>query len=184
VKQKENDHKLSLRTTYLTSKIKSAENAVSKWTVALNYYNALEQYMRGMNPDSPLAEEFSAPMEVQLAKLNDALSIAFSEGTSFLTYFDVDDNFWGSDISDLLFIRYSRISVLINEMKSINDYLENHSSMSDEDRMGIVQEQDLRAEELLRILNEIPIIVKAAKDRLISFIKSVNQQLKEYEKDI
>lgn len=112
VRQKENDHKMSLRTTYLTSKIKAAENAVSKWSVMLNYYNALEQYMRGMNPDAPLSEELSAPIDAQLAKLNDAMAMAFSEGTAFLLYFDVDDNFWTNDISDLLFTEFSRISVL------------------------------------------------------------------------
>lgn len=181
VKQKANDHKMLLRATYLTSKIKAAENAISKWTVALSYYNALEQYTKGMNPNAPLAEEFSIPMETQLAKLNEALLAAFSEGTAFLTYFEVDDNFWSSDISDLLFARYARVSALMNEMKSIAEYLDKHPDITEEDRRGIIQEEDFRMEELVNILQEIPVIVKAAKDRLMSFVKSINHQLKEYE---
>lgn len=181
VKQKANDHKMLLRATYLTSKIKAAENAVSKWAVALSYYNALEQYTKGMNPEAPLAEEFSVPMEAQLAKLNEALLAVSSEGTAFLMYFEIDDNFWSSDISDLLFVRYARVSALMNEMKSIAEYLDKHPDMPEEDRKGIIQEEDFRMEELLNILQEIPVIVKAAKDRLMSFVKSINHQLKEYE---
>lgn len=181
VKQKANDHKMLLRATYLISKIKAAENAISKWTVALSYYNALEQYTKGMNPNAPLAEELSVPMEAQLIKLSDALSSAFSEGTAFLLYFEVDDNFWSSDISDLLFARYARISALMNELKSIAEYLDKHPDMIEEDRKGIIQEEDFRMEELLNILQEIPAIVKAAKDRLMSFVKNINHQLKEYE---
>ena len=181
VQQKANDHKMLLRATYLASKIKAAENAVSKWAVALSYYNALEQYTNGMNPEAPLAEEFSVPMEAQLAKLNEALLAASSEGTAFLMYFEVDDNFWSSDISDLLFARYARVSALMNEMKSIAEYLDKHPGMTEEDRKGIIQEEDFRMEELLNILQEIPVIVKVAKDRLMSFVKSINHQLKEYE---
>jgi len=181
VKQKANDHKMLLRATYLTSKIKAAENAVSKWAVTLSYYNALEQYTKGMNPEAPLAKEFSVPMEAQLAKLNEALLAASSKGTAFLMYFEVGDNFWSSDISDLLFARYARVSALMNKMKSIAEYLDKHPDTTEEDRKGIIQEEDFRMEELLNILQEIPVIVKAVKDRLMSFVKSINHQLKEYE---
>lgn len=144
VKQKQNDHKLSLRTVYLSSKIKAAENAVSKWTVALNYYSALEQYGRGFNPDAPLIEEFSIPTEALLKKLGDALSDAASEGTAFLLYFDITDEFWSNDISDVLFARFSRMSTLMGEMKMIEEYLKQHSEMSDDDRTGILEEQDFK----------------------------------------
>ena len=181
VKQKTNDHKLSLRTTYLVGKIKAAENAVSKWTVALNYYSAIEQYGRGFNPDAPLDEVFSTPIEALLKKLGDALSDVASEGTAFLLYFDVSDDFWSNDVSDVLFAQYSIISGLMVDIKKIDEYLKEHTDISKEENDEFVEEQNRRLKEMADILRDTPGFVKIAKDRLLTFVKNINSQLKEYE---
>lgn len=180
VKQKENDHKMGLRTIYLTSKLKAAENAVGKWTIILNYYNYIEKYLRAINPALPLAEEFSMPMEAQLAKLNEAMINAVSEGTAFLMYFDIDESLWNNDVSDLLFARFSRISLLTKEAKLLSDYI-NQSSTSSEQKKEAVREQDSRLQEMIAILDEFPVIVNVVKERLLKFMKNIRQQLKEYE---
>jgi hypothetical protein len=133
------------------------------------------------NPDAPLAEEFSAPIEALLKKLGDALSDATSEGTAFLLYFDIADEFWSNDISDVLFAQFSRMSMLMGDIKMIEDYLKDNSDMSNDDRKGIVAEQDFRLEEMADILRYIPNIIKSAKDRLLKFVRNINSQLKEYE---
>lgn len=69
----------------------------------------------------------------------------------------------------------------MTEIKMIEEYLKSHSDMSDEDRKGIVEEQDFRIEEMADILRAIPNVVKVAKDRLLAFVKNINNQLKEYE---
>ncbi len=181
VKQKQNDHKLSLRTVYLSNKIKAAENAVSKWTVALNYYSALEQYGRGFNPDTPLAEEFSTPIDALLKRLGDAVSDAASEGTAFLLYFDAGDDFWSNDISDVLFAQYSIISGLMLDIKMIDKYLEDHTNISKEEKGEFVEERERRIKEMADILRDTPGFMKIAKDRLLAFVKNVSSQLKEYE---
>lgn len=87
--QKTNDHKLAVRTLFLTNKLKAAENAISKWSVAISYYTALEQFLQSFDPEITLLDEFTTPVESQLAKLQEAVYAASSEGTAFLLYFEV-----------------------------------------------------------------------------------------------
>jgi hypothetical protein len=69
----------------------------------------------------------------------------------------------------------------MGDIKMIEDYLKDNSDMSNDDRKGIVAEQDFRLEEMADILRYIPNIIKSAKERLLKFVRNINSQLKEYE---
>ena len=180
-RQKTNEHKLAVRSIYLTNKLKAAESVVSKWTVLINYFAALEQYLRKLDLEHTLLDEFTSPIEAQLAKLSESVFTSGSEGTAFLLYFDISENFWMDELSDALFESYTRISALVREVKEIDEYIESHPDISEIDKQDIDKERQIRLNELIISFKNIPALISKAKSNLLSFANNIRQQLIQYE---
>ena len=180
ITQKTNDHKLALRTIYLTNKLKAAENVINHWTVAIRYYTALEQYLAGIDLDNPLHDEFMAPIEAQLAKLTEAVLALSSDGTSLLLYFSVDkETFWSNNLSDKLFAIFARISKLVHELSEIDEIIVNDSNMNDVEKRNILQEREYRMKEFAAIFPRILELIKDAKNNTIALAENLKKQIQE-----
>lgn len=180
ITQKTNDHKLALRTIYLTNKLKAAENVISHWTVVIRYYAALEQYLGGIDLNNPLHNEFMVPIEAQLTKLTEAVSALSSDGTSLLLYFSVDkETFWSNNLSGKLFAIFARISTLVRELSEIDEIIGNTSNMSDVEKRNILYEREHRMEEFAAIFPRILELIKDAKNSAIALAENLRKQIQE-----